>query len=120
MRHAGGPLSERDAFRMIKVAKAQGSTESALRFFDLCCLAATFSRFWSERQRWLGMTAPGREQGAAPGRLGPSSALPLPEVQAHLLIGNQDNAGHAPHLPCLGGQDHFVLLDQLGGHTHRR
>lgn len=105
---------------MIKVAKAQGPTESTLSSFDLSCLEATFSTFstfWSETQPWLGISAPGIQKGTAPRRHGPSSALSLLEAQAHLLIGNQDNACHAPHLPCLGGQDHLVLLDQLGGNT---
>lgn len=49
---------------------------------------------------------------------GPPSALSLQETQAHLLIRNQDNAGHTLHLPCLRRQDHLVLLDQLGGKMH--
>lgn len=56
--------------------------------------------------------------GPASGRQGPSSALPLQETQAHLLMGNQDNASHTPHFSCLRGQDHLVPLDQLGGKMH--
>lgn len=63
------------------------------------------------------MTGPG-SLGQAPGWQRSSSARSLQETQAHVLIRNQDNAGHTLHLPCLRGQDHLVLLHQLGDKMH--
>lgn len=104
--------------KMIKVAKAQGSMGSALSFSNLWYLAAPLFPS-SETQQWPEITTPGPGPlGKAPGWWGPHSALSLQETQAHLLIRNQDDAGHTLHLPRLRSQDYLVLLDQLGGKVH--
>lgn len=98
---------------MIKVAKAQGSVGDARSFSSLWHLGAPVLPSSSETQQWPGTTYYAR---AGPlGQQGPHSALSLQETQAHLLMGNEDNAGHTLHLPCLRGQGHLILLDQLGG-----
>lgn len=61
-----------------------------------------------------------RASGQAPWRQEPSSVLlSLPKAQAHLLAGDQDNAGHRLQFSHPRSQDHLVLLYQLAGREGR-
>lgn len=114
-----GSLSKRELRKMIKVAKFQRSRGSALSFFGFWTLAAAFVPSLSETKPWPGTPVPGLGPlGPALRWRGSSSVLSLQETQVHLLIRNQDNAGHTLHLPCLRGRGHLVLLDQLGDKMH--
>lgn len=58
--------------------------------------------------------------GKAPRRKEPSSVLlSLQKVQAHLLVGNQDDARHRLYFSHPRSQDHFILLYQLAGREGR-
>lgn len=61
-----------------------------------------------------------RASGQAPWRQEPSSALlSLQKAQAHLLAGNQDNAGHRLHFAHPRSQNHLIFLYQLAGREGR-
>lgn len=61
-----------------------------------------------------------RASGRAPWRQEPSSVLlSLQKTQAHLLAGNQDDAGHRLHFSHPGSQDYLILLYQLAGREGR-
>lgn len=96
--------------KIIKAAKAQGSTGRHG--------ASPTSVTW--QLLFLPPRVPGSKGGeeAAPGGQRSSSSLSLQETQAHLLIGNQNDASHTRHFPRLRGQSHLILLDQLGGKRH--
>lgn len=99
-----------------KSSKISGFYRKCTEFLQPLVSGSPLCSSSSEPQQWseIAVTGPG-SPGQAPGWQKPSSAGSLQETQAHILIRNQDNAGHTLHLPCLRGQDHLVLLHQLGG-----
>lgn len=113
MWHRVGLLSETETLEMIKVAKAQGPIESALGFFHLRGPAATFSPFLSE----TGMTAPGREKGAAPRRPGPAQHCLGWKCRLTFLLGTRTMRAKLFTSPVSGARTTWYCWISWGANT---
>lgn len=113
----GGLLSETETLEMIKVAKAQGPTESALGFFDLRVRQPPSPPSRLRHGRWPGMTAPGREKGAAPRRPGPAQHCLGWKCRLTFLLGTRTMRAKLFTSPVSGARTTWYCWISWGANT---